>query len=290
MMLRRLLLVSSVLMSVIGTANTACAQGLVVSTHVYDLSGGARADRKTDVARNESVRSESIISSSLSLFHNGRVYDYVDAADEVVIFDPYEKRFTILNTARELSTTLSFEEIRHMLETRIPAVEQYIKELGQQKNPSAERIAETLRFQLHPDFRHDFDMATGMLTLSAPSWTYRVTTREWADKEQVEKYLTYADWAARLNHILHPRSLFPEPRIELNAALRNLNNRLPISVHLDLTPKEPLNLRAEHRFTLDLDENDRGRIARWDNALNNPGLRKLSFRNYQQTVLVSDRR
>lgn len=254
------------------------AQGLRVSTHVYDMTSPTRDGR------------EAIVSSSLSLFHNGRVYDYVDSADEVVIFDPQARKFTVLNSARELTTSLSFEEIRHLLESRVPTVEQYIQDLKQQKNPASERIAASLRFQLRPEFRRDFDAAAGVLRLSASSWTYRVTTREWSDPDQVEKYLTYADWTTRLNHIMHPRSLFPEPRLELNAALREHGNRMPVMVELDLSPNEPLRLRAEHRFTQNLDDNDRSRITRWEQMLNNPALQQLSFRNYQQMMLVSERR
>jgi hypothetical protein len=256
---------------------TADAQGLRVSTHVFDATAPV-AGR------------EQIVSSSLSLFHNGRVYDYVDSADEVVIFDPQQKKFTILNTARDMTTSLSFEEIRHLLETRIPAVEEYLQDVARQKNPSAERAVASLRFQLNPSFQKDFDPATGNLELSAPSWTYRVATREWSDREQVEKYLAYADWTARLNHIMHPRSMFPEPRLELNTALRELKNRMPVRVELDLAPDETLKLRAEHRFTQDLDDTDRGRIARWEQALSSSAMQQLSFRNYQQTVLLSSRR
>lgn len=257
---------------------SACGQGLRVSTHVYDLTSVSPAGRPE------------IVSSSLSLFHNGRVYDYMDAADEVVIFDPQEKKFTVLNIARELSTSLSFEEIRHLLDSRVPAVEQYISNLSQQQNQSAQKIAESLRFQLKPVFQSETNTATGQLTLQAASWTYRVTTERWSDAEQVQKYLNYCDWTARLNHIMHPRSLFPEPRIELNKALRQMKDRMPIRVELSMSPNESLNLRAEHQFTTDLDENDRRRIARWDKTLSNPSLRRLSFRNYQQTTLVSDRR
>ena len=84
--------------------SSACfGQGLRISTHVYDLEKGTGPGQ--------------MVSSSLSLCHNGRIYDYVDAADEVVMFDPVERRFTILNNSRGLSTTLTFDEIRHKMES-----------------------------------------------------------------------------------------------------------------------------------------------------------------------------
>lgn len=254
---------------------TCFAQGFRVSTHVYDLNSRDAANR------------EQIVSSSLSLFHNGRVYDYVDTADEVVIFDPGQKKFTILNTARDLTTTLSFEEIRRHLDKRVPTVEQYIRELSQQKNPAAAQIAKSLRFQLDPEFQPKFEPAHGKLSLSSEAWTYRVETSTWDDAEQVDRYLTYADWAARLNYVLHPNSLFPEPRIALNTSLRELKGRIPVVVELDLRPAESLQLRAQHQFRKDLDDDDRRRIARWDQAVDSKSVKHLPFLSYQQTVLVS---
>ncbi|MBL8819900.1 MAG: hypothetical protein JNL58_28000 [Planctomyces sp.] len=258
--------------------NTAVfAQGFRVSTHIYDLQQKDERGRPP------------ILSSSLSLFHNGRVYDYVDAADEVIIFDPVEKRFTILNSARELSTTLNFEEMRHLLETRVPRVEQYIEDLVRQKQPGNEKIVTSLRFQMNPEFQESFDSVSGRLTMTSPSWTYRVETREWTEREQVERYLAYADWTAKLNHLVHPGSLFPEPRIVLNESLKKLEGRIPVSVELDLRPNESLHLKAEHRFAQNLDDADHARIARWEQMLNSRQLKTLPFRNYQEIVLASRR-
>lgn len=250
------------------------AQGFRVSTHVYDLS------QKDDRGKHP------ILSSSLSLFHNGRVYDLLDSADEVIVVDPVEKKITILNSSRELATTLKFEEMQHLLSSRTPKVEQYIEDLLRQRQPGNDRIAASLKFQLNPRFEEQFDPVSGLLTLSSTSWTYRVETREWMEKEQVTQYLAYADLTARLNHLLHPGSLFPEPRMALNESLRSHENRIPVSVELDLRPNEALNLRAEHRFTQNLDEADHTRIARWEQLLNSRQLKNLPFRNYQEITLA----
>jgi len=268
-------LVIAVLLAV---SPSSLAQGLRISTHIYDIS---EADSRPPAK---------MISSSLSLCHNGRVYDYVDAADEVVIFDPVERRFSIFNNARELSTRLTFDEIRHLMDSRHPRIQKYIAELSASGKPSADQIANSLRFQLNPKFSQTFDPARGLLVLSSPSFTYRVETRKWHDSEQAERYLTYADWTAKLNCILHPGSLFPEPRMALNDAMRNLKDRLPVSVELDLRPNDPLRLRAEHQLTQKLSDNDHQRIARWEEMLNSKTVREVSFRSYQQAVLVSKSR
>ena len=60
---------------------------------------------------------------------------------------------------------------------------------------------------------------------------YLVKTGSSPNPEDAMKYLEYADWAARLNHILHSEALLPEPRLAVNAALRN-RKRIPLTVDL----------------------------------------------------------
>lgn len=256
----------------------AMAQGLRVSTNVVDMINLDAAHRKP------------VISSSLTLFHNLRVYDFVSAANQVVIFDPAQKKFTILNTSRQVATTLNFEEIRHMLDSRLPSLERYLGELAQQKTSSADKLIASLRFQLNPEFTHSFDAAAGRLVLNSPVWTYRVATHTWKEPAEVERYLTYTDWAARLNYLMHPNSLSPEPRLELNRLLREHKNQMPVSVELDLAPNENLRLRAEHEFTQSLADDDHRRIVAWEKMLSDKDLQRVSFRNYQQTVLISQRK
>lgn len=250
------------------------AQGMRVSTQIFDI---AKVDRTPP----------QLISSSLSLMHNGRVYDYVDSADEVIIFDSVEKRFTILSESHKMQTRITFDEIRHLMDSRSPRTKQYIEELMASKKPSAKRIAESIQFQLNPKFSQTFDPMKGTLVLSSPSFTYRVETAKWNDPMQVERYLTYADWTAQLNSILHPGSLFPEPRMVLNQALREQEDRMPITVELDLRPAEQFRLRAEHRLTPKVSDDDHQRIARWEEMLNSKILKEVSFRNYQQAALIS---
>lgn len=260
---------------IVTLGSTSFAQGLRISTHVYDIS---KADVRTPAQ---------IVSSSLSLCHNGRVYDYVDAADEVVIFDPVEKRFTILNNTRGLSSRPTFDEIRHLLDSVEPKTQRYIEEQLASGSPDAQRISESIRFQLNPKFTQTFDPMRGTLVLSSPSFTYRVETRKWNDREQVERYLTYADWMARLNAVLHPGSLLPGPRMALNESLRKQADRMPVSVELDLRPNEQFRLRAEHQLTQKLSDDDNQRVARWEETLNSKSVKEVPFRSYQQAVLVT---
>lgn len=262
---------------VLGSAlsSSVLAQGLRVSTVVYDAG------------RLDATGREPAIASSFSLFHGGRVYDYVEAAGEVVIFEPVAKRFTVLNPGRGVYTVILFNELNRLLNARGPKTEEYIQELDARKTAEAERIARMLTFQLNPRFENNFDERSGLLTLTSDSWKYAVSTRQWDDVEQLERYFTYTDWTARLNYVLHPSSMFPEPRLALNQQLRKLNGRIPVMVKLDLRPDERRILRAEHQYIRNLTDQDRSLINTWNEAVKGTTLKEVPFRSYQQTVLVS---
>ncbi len=63
--------------------NVGFAQELRIYTRIHDLSTAA-GQKFPDQC-------------SLMLFHAGKVYDYIEPAQEVTVFEPALRRFTILN-------------------------------------------------------------------------------------------------------------------------------------------------------------------------------------------------
>lgn len=257
-----------------GMMAKSCAQGLRVSTSVYN-AGQLDANGR-----------EPMVSGSISLFHAGKAYDYVEAVGEVVIYEPSENRFTLLNPGRSLYTIIRFEELNRLLAARAPRIEEYLAELRAAGAKNLNKAERNVRFQLNPEFDTKYDSGSGTLCLKGPSWTYVVSTRKWDDEDQLRKYIEYTDWTARMNYILHPSSLFPEPRLALNQAILQLKNRIPVTVQLSLMPDEPLTLRAEHRFTRGLSDQERRLINEWTNALTSGSLKELPFRQYQEKTLA----
>lgn len=121
------------------------AQGLRISTQVFDATEAGGDSRGQ------------LISSSLTLCHNGRVYDYVSSADELVIYDPVQRQFVVVNRTRGLATAVTFEEIRHHMETRTQKTEEYVAELAARGEPGGESEAEAIRFRMKPEFRETWD-------------------------------------------------------------------------------------------------------------------------------------
>jgi hypothetical protein len=183
----------------------------------------------------------------LTLFDNGRVYDFpLVGPEEITVFDYLEGRFVILDTSRRLKTTVAAKDILEFL-TKI------LTEASGEEAPL-----------VHPRFVEEFDPETKWLTLTDKHMVYRAQGIEPADKELSAEYRRFADWYARLNAI-RPGNLPPYARLELNKALES-RNLVPEKVELTITPRNRLagkiELASRHIVTWRLLETDRNRIDR----------------------------
>ncbi len=229
--------------------------------------------------------------TTLTLFRQSKVYDYIDSVGEVIVFEPAANRFTILNLRRSLATTVDFDEVRQLLGNRRPEIRNYVAALRKNNSSEAAAAAQWFEFQLNPRFVEA--VAEDQLTLRSEKCTYRVQLAPTKNPEELERYLAYADWMARLNSVLHPNAMFPEPRLALNASLRR-QKRMPIRVELAvsdsaeaLQSSPDLHLVAEHRISMNLESHDRSRITDWEAALASPRTTRTTFRRYQQAVLAA---
>lgn len=256
------------------TATPGSAQNFRISTRIYDHSQ-ATDDIKAPV-----------ISRSLTLFHAGKIYDYLDSVGEVIVLEPAHDRVTVLNTKRHVATTVHFDEIKRLLKVRESETEKYLDELLAENTPQADAASRMLRFQLQPEFQPRFDSDRDLLQLSSPVIEYQVRCAAHESDELIDSYLQYADWVARLNSILHSQSLFPEPRLQLNQLLRE-HRRIPIEVTLHAELESQLHLRAQHDFVWALDAVDRRLINHWESILRNDNLERTTLVDYQRKMLLS---
>lgn len=258
------------LMASVTTAN---AQEMRIYTTVRNLATPAAA---------ESPDRAPVIARSLTLFHAGKVYDYVDSAKEVTVFEPSYHRFTLLNERRRTVTEVSQDEIRQFL--ALVEEEGWKRLQNAQKQGEQLRSLGWLRFQLKPEFQASFDPAKSTLTLVDRNGRYKAEGQAPPSKGVVESYLRFADATAELNSVLHPRAPLPKPRLQLNEELLQ-HQLLPISVELEASLDTPLHLQARHEWTWMFQSTDRQLINGWDKQLNDATLRRVTFRQYQQESL-----
>lgn len=229
------------------------------------------------------------VSSSLTLFHAGKVYDYISSIGEVTIYEPAHNRFIVLNTSHKLSATVDVDEINHKIRFAEDVVRKRILELAQQTDSDNSRLREVLAFQLKPEFEETYDEQRKRLTLKSPHILYEVRcadpeTQSAIDPEAVTVYLRFADWVSKLNYVLHPRPVLPHPRLSLNESLRR-RNLLPTQVELRADIGTKLHLKAEHQIHWDLSDSDRSLIEGWESMLRNKETRHVPIQRYQETIL-----
>lgn len=249
------------------------AEELRIFTAVYDLG-----------AQKEPGEKPPVVARAITLFHAGKVYDYVDLANEVIILEPTARRFRILNPSRGLVATAAFDEIKSHLKVAREETRRHAATLSGTA-PEAARMAALLTFQLDPRFEETFDEKSGTLELKSGPLTYTARTVDPGRPGVVEEYINYADWACQLNYLLHPSPVLPEPRLILNQALR-ARGRLPKSV--ELTCKAlPSHLRAEHSVNFDLNDHDQDLIFQWESQLKAEATRVVPLREYQKEILTA---
>lgn len=264
------------------TSNTAQAQDFRIYTRVFDDSPATLAQQKNDPQAGPKV-----IARSLSLFHAGKIYDYMDSVQELVVFEPGHERFTVIHGTRLKATTVEFAQLRQFLRVAETEADKYLEELKQTQSPTSKTEASALAFQLDPNFEQSFDRSKKLLQLSSPQFNYKVRCETPKIPEVVETYLQYADWTSRLNYVLHPKTLLPGPRLAVNKALKK-HQQIPTRVELTMNVNgTETKLRAEHSIRWELDATDRGRIHEWEQLLTSPRVTYVSIHDYQRAFLTA---
>ncbi len=227
-----------------------------------------------------------VVARSLTFFHAGRVYDYMDEVGELIVFEPVHERFLVLSGTRLQATTVEFAEVNQFLRVVDKEADELEQSLGNRPDPVALQELSLLRFQRNPQFSAAFTPAGRRLSLTSELVEYDCRVAADVPAETVTAYLNWADWMARLNYILHAQAFLPQARIALNQQLRE-RSLFPLSVELTLRGKNSVSLQAEHSVRWELDMTDRSRITAWDRLLRDPRVQPLSFHEYQRSMLTA---
>lgn len=231
-----------------------------------------------------------VITRTVTIFHAGKVYDYSESSQnsEVIIYEPTQKRFRLLNLSRGIVATAAFDEIKQKVKIAREETAREAKVLAATE-PNRGEMAELLTFQLSPDFDVQFDDKQQRLSLQGRPLSYNVETMRPEQPEIVDPYLEYADWICQLNYVLAIGPILPEPRMTLNRRLRD-QGVLPKSVILKANTSPPINLQARHTFHLELNANERNWIYQWETRLKSDSIRQVTLQEYQKEILAAQAR
>lgn len=264
-----------------GITNAARAQDFKVYTPVFDLKAAEISPRAGQRPQTP------IVARSLTYFHAGKAYDYIEAEEEVLIYEPNAKRFTVLHNTRSMATTISFDEIELMVQDAESKALKYVKNAREMASEQSAQL-DMIDFQLQPTFKEVFDRQHNTLALKSPFMNYLVKGKTLEPQERVQFYLKYCDWMARLNYVLHPHAPLPGPRLTLNGSLKKFGV-MPVEVTLQAAIGGGMHLKAEHTIDWQLDSHDRDRIHQWQTQLASDEIQHVPFNRFREVKLADQR-
>lgn len=275
---------SVVLITCWGTANIAHAQDFKIYTPLFDMKAPKTSPRAGQAPQPE------IVSRSQTYFHAGRAYDSVEARNleqQVVIYEPNAQRFVILNTSRNMGTSISFEDLETMVREKEEHAQHHVLSLRAKPGEQTAQI-DMIEFQLQPSFKETFDPKRNTLVLRSPQMTYQVKCQPTESPERLQFYLKYCDWMARLNFVLLPQAPLPGPRLTLNGSLRK-HAVMPTEVTLTADIGSGINLKTEHKTHWELQPNDRERIHQWHMLRASNDIQQVEFARFREIQLTAKR-
>ena len=258
-----------------------------IGTGLFSAKSAVGQDFHIDTTVEAVTRRETReLTRSVTLFHAGRTYDFIQELSELVIFDPSHDRFTLLNTQQLRATQVHVDEINRMMQIGRQALADHVKTLRASGKPDAQAMVDAILFQFHPQFEETIAQTSRgpLVDLKSNYFHYQALGASPPTPAHGEAYLNYADWIIRLNYVLNPGKTLPDQRIKLDAALRQAQL---IPVEVTYGDPNAVQVRARHRIYWDLSERDRELIGQWDGLLMRRDLKKVSFQDYQRSLLLS---
>jgi hypothetical protein len=202
-------------------------------------------------------KEESVTSESLTLFDDGKIYDFIASPQEITLFDFSRNRIVLMDGSRKVRSELSTDKLATFAEQlRTWAI--------RQGDP-------LLQFCAEPKFEES-PLAGGRIKFASPLMTYQVKMQKADSASVAHQYRQFSDCSARLNAMLHPGGLPPFPRLAINAALAKQECRMPEEVEVTLAPQnhltgKPTVLRSEHTLQAKFFAADRRKIDEAGEAL-----------------------
>jgi hypothetical protein len=182
-----------------------------------------------------------------TLFATGRVYDFMTAPAETIVFDPGHDLIVILDPNRHMKAQITTGEVS--------------KQIGKLHEAARNHKKSVVRDLAAAKFSESVDPDTGVLKLANRWMKYEIETKA-PDRPQVARqYAEFADWLTQLNALLNAPEL-PFPRLTLNRVLRQ-RQELPVKITRTIMPEERRNdtvVRSEHTILMALSQEDHQRI------------------------------
>lgn len=227
---------------------------LLVIVAAVDLSPALGQDFRIDTEVFVDGRKEPI-AESLTLFVEGRIFDFGGAESEIALIDRSHGQMTLLDPVRKKQTSLAAPDaLQLMLQ---------IEAFAAASPDPVFSFAARPKFTTSSSDEKQGDEPRLRLQLKSDVISYNTLAFKPPRGEAAHLYRYFADWSARLN-ALRPGNLPPGARLELNAALAE-RGLIPLRVERTIQAGRlgrKIEVRSEHLITWSLSGEDRRRLER----------------------------
>ncbi len=207
---------------------------------------------------------------SLTLFLNGKAYDFLRHPEEIVIFDPLLRRFFILFPSARLRTELQVEQVAAFISTL--------------RTWASKHDDPFIRFTANPQIEVSETSGGPFIAFDSAYLRYVVDIDRPPDPQIARIYADFSDWYLQLNTMVVPGARLPFARLHVNKVLLE-HQVVPLRVELRLKPEtqhkgQASVIRSYHHFIYRVSEADRSRAVQADQFAQI--FRPVSFVEYQQ--------
>lgn len=209
---------------------------------------------------------------SITIFHDGVVYDSMKSPAEMVVFDKNASRFILMNPANQTRAELNTADITAFV--------------NQLQRLAAKHPDPVVKFLADPKFQERFDESMGEITLTSPMISYRLVLSTGESEAAAEQYREFSDWYARLNTLLNPGSRPPFGRLAVNdvvAKHKAIAAQVILAIAASKPGGQPTNIRTTHQVVRQLSQGDVDYVAKIRKSMTDYKL--ISFDQYRKSEL-----
>jgi hypothetical protein len=210
---------------------------------------------------------------ALTIFVDGRVYDFLLSQQEILVFDPPRGQFVLLDEGRQVKATVLTQDLmKFALDLESHAVNEKHTLLAFAARPTFETTSEEVNANGQEQVR---------IHLAGKPLEYTAMGVRPQRPEAVKIYRHSVDWMARLN-ATRPNNLPPGARLALNEELAK-RELLPREITRVITQPGPLSkkdtVKSQHLVNWSLSGEDRKKIERAHDAM--ATFKAVSFDDYR---------
>jgi hypothetical protein len=196
---------------------------------------------------------------NLTLFTEGKVYDFLlSGSREITIYDPARGQFRLLDTERQLQSSVSTQRLLELVEATEGAI-------SKGNDPFLRAIVKPAFETKVEEFDENGDSRV-RITMTSKEITYKVVGRRPKHAEAVHAYRQFGDFFSRFN-AARPGTLPPGARLALNQVLAE-RGLVPIEIERTVVaPGQKLEVRSRHLINWILSKQDLAKITTAGNHL-----------------------